>query len=319
MAKTRSERGRNKKKRWLYWIGGMLLIFILAAGGYAYYLYDKVADTAGDMHEPLKKEKSDKRAEDVVVEQKDPISVLLLGVDERAGDRGRSDTMIVLTVNPQKNSMMMFNIPRDTRTKIVGKNSQDKINHAYAFGGVDMSVDTVENFLDIPIDYYVKVNMEGFHDIVEAVDGVTVDNKIKWTDTGYYKKGHTYEKGEITLETGDEALGYVRMRKQDPRGDMGRNERQRQVIQGIIKKGASLSGVMNFGEIMEVLGGNVKTNLTFDEMKDLQKHYAESRKNMKSFEIDGHGETIDGIWYYIVPDEERESVSEKVKEHLRQE
>lgn len=112
--------------------------------------------------------------------------MLMLGVDERDGDKGRSDTMIVLTVNPQKKSVKMLSIPRDTRTEIVGHGTQDKINHAFAFGGAKMSMDTIENFLDIPIDYYMKINMEGFKDIVDAVGGVTVQNDLDFTSDGIH-------------------------------------------------------------------------------------------------------------------------------------
>lgn len=89
--------------------------------------------------------------------------------------------MIVLTVNPNDKSMQMVSIPRDTRTEIIGKGFDDKINHAYAFGGPEMSIATVENFLDIPIDYFVQVNMESFKDIVDAVGGVTVNNKLEFS------------------------------------------------------------------------------------------------------------------------------------------
>ena len=116
--------------------------------------------------------------------------MLLLGVDARPGDIGRSDTMIVMTVNPDLNSTKMVSIPRDTRTLIVGKGFEDKINHAYAFGGAKMSIETVEEFLDIPIDYYVKVNMDGFEDIVNAVGGVTVDNRITFS-----REGHDFPRG----------------------------------------------------------------------------------------------------------------------------
>lgn len=89
--------------------------------------------------------------------------------------------MIVLTVNPKTNTTKMVSIPRDTRTENVGKGKVDKINHAYVFGGIQMSVDTVENFLNIPIDYYSEVNMDGFKDIAEAVGGVDVNNDLDFT------------------------------------------------------------------------------------------------------------------------------------------
>ena len=94
----------------------------------------------------------------------------------------------------------MLSIPRDTRTEIIGHNSVDKINHAYAFGGVPMAVNTVEHFLDIPIDYYVFINMEGFLQIIDTIGGVTIDNDMDLTYNSYH-----YPKGEITLD-GDKAL-----------------------------------------------------------------------------------------------------------------
>src|SRR5690606_29205840 len=107
-------------------------------------------------------------------------------------------------------SMKMVSIPRDTRTEIIGKGFQDKINHAYAFGGPEMAIDTVENFLDIPIDYFVQVNMESFKDIVDAVGGVTVNNSFSFNAGGY-----TFNEGQISLN-GAEALAYSRMRYEDP-------------------------------------------------------------------------------------------------------
>ena len=133
------------------------------------------------MHQPIEREKSEKRTEEITLTKQDPFSVLVLGVDEREGDSGRSDTMIVLTVNPNQNSIKMLSIPRDTRTEIVGHGTTDKINHAYAFGREEMSIATVEHLLDIPIDYYVKVNMEGFQDIVDAVGGIQVNNNLDFT------------------------------------------------------------------------------------------------------------------------------------------
>ncbi|WP_317951459.1 LCP family glycopolymer transferase, partial [Rossellomorea marisflavi] len=172
--------------------------------------------TAETMNEDIDRPRSDKRTEEVKFDKKHPFSVLLLGVDERAGDKGRSDTMIVVTVNPHEKTTKMLSIPRDTLVDIVGRGTRDKINHAYAFGGVEMSMDTVEEFLDIPIDYYAKINMEGFKDIVNAVGGVTVNNDFTFSSGGY-----TFNEGQLSLN-GEKALAYTRMRKQDPRGDFGR-------------------------------------------------------------------------------------------------
>lgn len=300
----------KKKRKWLKITGIIVLLLLIGIGAYAYSVYDTLTDTVSTMHQPIKREKSEKRVEEITLEEKEPFSVLMLGVDEREGDRGRSDTMIVLTVNPTLKSVKMLSIPRDTRTEIVGHGTEDKINHAYAFGGVEMSMDTVENFLDIPIDYYLQVNMEGFQDIVDAVGGVTVNNDLDFTYEGVH-----FPKGELTLN-GDKALKFTRMRYEDPRGDFGRQQRQRQIIYAVIKEGASLSSFANYKDIFNALGQNIKTNLTFEEMMDIQKNYKDASKQMEQLTITGEGKKIDSIYYQIVSDEEKQKVQNELKNHL---
>ncbi|WP_257348278.1 LytR family transcriptional regulator [Pseudalkalibacillus decolorationis] len=297
-------------KKLLIIVGVLAGIVLLGVGGYAYYLFDSVKKTATKIHEPIDTQRSSQPKPKVDKKTLEPISILLMGVDERTGDRGRSDTMIVITVNPEDKSMYMFNIPRDTRTEIVGKGFDDKINHAYAFGGTKMAVETVENFLEVPIDYYIKVNMQSFQDIVDAVGGVTVTNDNPWKSPE-----RVYETGEIHLD-GDEALGYVRMRKQDPRGDLGRNERQREVIKAVINEGASVSSITKFDNILNAIGDNVKTNMTFDEMKEIQANYKGARAQLETFEVKGSGTRIDNIYYYIVSDEEQDRITQTLKQHL---
>lgn len=301
----------SKKKKWLIWILSIIGVLLIGIGTYAYSLYSSVEKTVSSIHKPIDRDKSEKRTEEVKFHNQDPISVLLLGVDEREGDKGRSDTMIVLTVNPTKKSTQMVSIPRDTRTEIIGKGKVDKINHAYAFGGPEMAINTVEHFLDIPIDYFIQVNMESFREIVDAVGGVSVNNTLKFSYGGY-----TFNKGQITLD-GKEALAYSRMRYEDPNGDFGRQNRQRQIIKAVIDKGASFSSISKFDDILAVIGKNIRTNMTFNEMVDIQKNYKDARFNLQQTQIDGKGTKIDGIYYYIVSDEERTELSTMLKEHLQ--
>lgn len=301
---------QKKKRTWLKVTGIIILLLIVGAGVYGYNVYKSLTTAVDTMHEPVERKQTEKRPEPVVLEEKDPFSVLMLGVDERQGDRGRSDSIIVLTVNPTNKSVKMLSIPRDTRTEIVGKGFDDKINHAYAFGGVPMAMDTVENFLDIPIDYYVQINMEGFKDIVDAVGGVTVNNDLDFTYEGVH-----FTKGELDLN-GEKALKYSRMRYEDPRGDFGRQTRQRQIIQGVIKEGASLSTLTNYGNIFSALGKNVKTNLTFDQMIDIQKNYKQVGNNVQQMEIKSQGTKINGIYYGLVSKEEKQRVQTELKTQL---
>ena len=306
----RSDKRQKKSKRWLKITGIVLLLFVIGIGAYVYSIYNSLTNAVDTMHQPIERERSEKRAEDITLTEQQPFSVLLLGVDEREGDRGRSDTIIVLTVNANQNSIKMLSIPRDTRTEIMNHGTTDKINHAYAFGGEEMSIATVENLLDIPIDYYVRINMEGFKDIVDSVGGIQVQNNLDFSNGG-----HHFSTGHINLN-GDQALSFVTMRYDDPKGDFGRQERQRQVIQGVISKGASLSSVTRFYNIFDALGRNVRTDLTFDEMLDIQKNYRSTVGTIDQLQLTGKGTKIDGIYYQILSDEELQKAQTELQEHL---
>jgi polyisoprenyl-teichoic acid--peptidoglycan teichoic acid transferase len=297
-------------KKFLMIVGILVGVAAISIGGYAYYLYHSAKDAVNEMQENVETDQP-KPIVTGNLEEIKPISIMLLGVDEREGDSGRSDTMMIIAVDPKEDKMLMFNIPRDTRTEIIGKGFDDKINHAYAFGGTQMAMDTAENFLDTSIDYYVKVNMESFKDIVNAVGGVEVDNPFAFSDGGY-----TFPEGKQELN-GKEALAYSRMRYKDPKGDLGRNDRQRQVITSIIDKGARVSSITKFDNILDILSENVKTNMTFQEMKDIQKNYKSARHNIESTEIKSSGEMIGGTYYGIVDETERERIQNLFNKYLK--
>lgn len=296
---------KTKKKR--SWLSVFLKFSIILGALYLLVLFPKATSTLDEIYEPLVREASPKRAEEVVLENKDPISVLLLGVDEREDDRGRSDTMVVLAINPEDASTKMVSIPRDTYTEIVGLGMKDKINHAYAFGGIEMSLASTEKLLDIPIDYVVQLNMEGFEDIVDALDGIKVNNAFAFDD---------FAAGEITL-TGEQALDYVRMRKNDPDGDFGRQDRQKQVIKSIMVQAVSATTLFNYPKIFDALGDNVKTNMEFNEMIDVQSNYRNASKEVEQLSFEkGYGETIGGIWYYMMDENELAEIQSEMKAHL---
>lgn len=304
----RSKEKKSKKKIWLWIVGSLLTIFLIFIGT-AYYTIQK---TMNKINTPLLETTGDENKEQKIVTKKDPFSVLMLGVDERKNDSGRSDTMIVITVNPEKHTMKMLSIPRDTRTEIIGHNSVDKINHAYAFGGVPMAVNTVEHFLDIPIDYYVFINMEGFLQIIDTLGGVTINNDMDLTYDEYH-----YPKGEITLD-GNEALIFSRIRYEDPRGDFGRQIRQRQIIEAVMKKASTPSTLLKATDMLTVLGDNVRMNFSVKELIQLQGIYKKMDKDIEQLSFEkGDGERINRIWYYIPNEEELQKIQADLKNHLQ--
>lgn len=299
------------KTKWKWGIG-ITVLFCLVSLIVSLSVYGDIKSTANEIYTPLQHDTSKIRSQPVDIKTKaEPFSALLLGVDERDGDAGRSDTMIIVTVNPSLQTTKMLSIPRDTYTDIVGKGVKDKINHAYSFGGTETSIKTIENLLAIPVDYVVKVNMKSFVDIVDIVGGITVENALDF----YYENEH-FPTGELTLN-GEKSLKYVRMRYDDPAGDFGRQNRQKQVIQGVLKEGLSLKTVWNYKSIFKTMEKNMEMNIPFNDLYSLQKNYGDSLKNIEQLYMnDGTSMMKNQIYYYVPDEEELSEVQENLQEHL---
>nr|WP_319805505.1 DUF1510 family protein [Cytobacillus firmus] len=288
----------------------VLTSFTVLILGVASFTFQFVISTRASIHEEVdRNEKSEGRLENINFKDGDPITILLMGLDSRPGEiGGRADTMVLLTINPHSESMHMVSIPRDTYTNIKG--GLNKINSSYQVGGAEMTLNSVENLLDVPVDYFVKVNMKGFEGIVDAVGEVEVYNDLDFT----YGNVH-FPKGQLKLD-GNEALLYARMRKEDPRGDFGRQKRQRQVIEALMQKGESLSSITKFGEIVKVLKDNVKTNMKLNEMLKIQSNYKGARENIEQHKIEGTDKTIKGTYYYMPDKKKLHDISDNLKKHL---
>lgn len=298
-------------KKWK-WALGIAFVVCIASLTVVINVYGDIKSTANEMYAPIDDVVSVIRTQPVdITAKKEPFSVLVLGVDERGEDKGRSDTMIVLTVNPTLQTTKMLSIPRDTYTEIIGKSFKDKMNHAYAFGGVEMSMKTVENFLAIPIDYVTKVNMESFVDIVDIVGGITVDNPFDFRHDGEH-----FPAGELTLD-GEKALKFVRMRYEDPAGDFGRQNRQKQVIQSVLKESLSLSALWNYKSIFKTIEKNVELNIAFEDLLSIRKNYGDSFKTIEQLYFNnGTGTMMNEIYYYVPNAAELLDIQNLLKEHM---
>lgn len=299
----------KKTSRWKLVLGitiGVLAVILVAGGLFVWSMVDEVNDTVAKVNDNLQISPERKQVE--TIEEKRSVSVLLLGVDRRGTEQGRSDSIIVLTLNPETNEGAMLSIPRDTKTEIIGRGMRDKINHAYAFGGAEMAMDTVEAFLDIPIDYVVEADMEAFTEVIDALGGITVMNKFSFSSDGY-----TFPIGEVELD-GKSALAYTRMRYDDPNGDFGRQERQRDVVAAIIEKGRSDFSLDKVTKLLDVVGDRAKTNLEFNELVTLSTDYMKAFRNASTLRIEGGGGIeSDGIYYWNPDPSSLEGVQEELK------
>lgn len=316
---SRVRRKRKKRKKQPLWKKILITVIILLTiivgiGAFvAWRVYSDVQSSTNEMYEEAGHDQI--RNKPVVVDDgKDPFSVLLMGIDTGdmgRTDQGRSDTMMLMTVNPNTKKTTIVSIPRDTYTEIVGKGTMDKINHAYAFGGTSMAMNTVQKLFDIPVDYYVSVNMEGLQQIIDAMDGVDITPQLTFEQAGY-----NFVEGQTEHMDGNTALEYSRMRHEDPNGDYGRQERQRSVVEATVEKMASVDSVMNYKSVLNSLSANMQTNLSFDDMVDVFTKYNSAIGTVKQDQLSGSGEKQNGVYYEFIPEEEVQRVSDSLKEEL---
>jgi LCP family protein required for cell wall assembly len=221
---------------------------------------------------------------------------VLLGSDSRdpEGGGGRSDTILIVHLNAKRNQAYVISFPRDMYVTIPGY-GRNKINAAYAFGGVPLTVRTLEKLTGVRMDHVVVANFDGFIQLTEDLDGVTVMNK-----TAFSSHGHNFPVGEITIR-GEQALWYVRERKQLPRGDLDRAENQRNVIKAIVAKGLSGQTISNPERFIRFIGNvakhlTVDRSLTDDEIRRTAFSLRLEVENIAGLQapISGFGTTTDG-------------------------
>lgn len=302
----------SRGKKIILGIVGVIFALTLIVVGVGAKVYFDVKGSVDNTYESVKRTQPNRKKE-VDLKNQEPFSVLLLGID--TGDlgrteQGRSDTMMIATVNPSDKKTTIVSIPRDTYVPIVGYGTEDKINHAYAFGGAAMSMDTVASYLDIPVDHYAAINMKGLKELVDVVGGITVGNEMEFTQDNY-----TFKHGQITLD-GDMALSYSRMRYDDPRGDYGRQERQRTIVMGVVNKLLSMDGITKYQEVLNAMESNVKTDMTFDTMKTIALDYRDAFANVKTEQMQGEGFMQDNISYQRVSDEELKRIQTILDQEL---
>ena len=295
-------------------VGILSVLALVVIGGTVYSMQalDDVNSTVNNISKKANRT-TKKRETAVSIEDREPFSILLLGIDTGALGRtetGRSDSMMVVTVNPEKKTSTIVSLDRDIYSDMLDGVTFDKLNHAYAYGGVELSMDAVEKLLDIPIDHYVSINMQGLRDLIDAVGGIDVENKIDFTLEGVH-----VPKGKITLN-GKTGLAYARMRKEDPEGDIGRQRRQREVVTKIVNKVLSMSGVSNYKSILKAVEKNSQTDLTWDDMLDVAKNYYPAFDNIEQMQLQGEAQVINEIYYQMLGINELLNTQNTLKEQL---
>lgn len=280
----------------------------LAALGYDWFLADKVEKSFENSYKPL----ADRPTPTEPPKVEEPFSMLLLGVDARGKERGRSDTIIYTVVRPKDGKLLMMSIPRDTYADIVGKDKKDKITHAYAFGGAEMAVNSVEKLLDAKVDHYAAINFEGFKEVVDTLGGISLP-----IDKDIVNKGADHEKFTVKankpLYDGTEALNFVRYRE-DAGGDWSRTERNRQFLEALIHKASSMNQWTKIPDVLDIVGDNFSTDLLPSSISDLAKKFLQTGHTIFSYTLQGEGKRMgpDNLWYMVADENDLTAVRETI-------
>ena len=318
--KYKSVQKKGSRKRLIIKVSLLVaLSLLLVVVVYGIDLQRKAINAADRAYEAIEdRVKSDLR-EQAVEPLKDNVSVLFIGVDESetriASDSGsRSDALMVATLNNKDKTVKLVSIPRDSYVYVPDRGRNDKITHAHAFGGVPGTIDTIEGMLDIPIDYYVKMNFNAFIEVVDALGGVEAEVPYKLTELDENDKlTVNLEPGMQELD-GKQALALARTRKLD--SDLERGKRQQMILQSIMKQAFTLKSVANYGDVIDAVGDNMKTNMTFNEMKSFFEYAKGGMPDIETINLEGADDMSTGTYYYMLDEENLNNVKHEMQRHL---
>jgi len=321
-----------KLSRKQQWMAGLLTAVVvlgligymnrtaLALWGFDMLIRDQVEDKLADSYQPLKGREQSQRGPAVVPisreEEQKPFSLLLMGIDARGKERGRSDTMILSVVRPADNAILMVSIPRDTYVDIKGHGG-DKITHAYAFGEAELAVDTVERFFDVPVDHYATINFIGFREVIDAMGGIALPIKKDLVNDDPDHEKFVVKAGQ-PLYNGNDALNYVRFRE-DAGGDTSRTGRHQVFVGAILDKASGIGQWTKIPELIDIMGNNFTTDIRPSDMVEMAKDMlTQGTRTIHSHTLKGEGKrkSPGGAWIYEADEQDMEQAKAMVEDWL---
>jgi len=281
---------KKNKSSYVKYILILVVVFILS-GMVGAFFANALVDNKPDYNEDDKKG---------MLVANDKSTVMIMGVDERADDVGRSDTLMIATLDPDKNQAALLSVPRDTRVKIKG-HGFDKINAAYAYGGRKLTQETIESLLNTHIDHYIKINVHGFTKIIDALGGIDIDvEKRMYYEDPWDDDGGLYIDLQPGMQhmDGKTAITYVRYR--DEEGDIGRIKRQQNFMKAVMDKLVSPTIIPKLPAIVSAVSDSVETDMSVSEILSFLGTLQDAKDNgLKSEMLPGKPVYIEGISYWV--------------------
>ena len=195
-----------------------------------------------------------------------PFTIYVTGIDTygSVSTVARSDVNLIVTVNPKTKQILMTSIPRDCEIQLHKNGKMDKLTHTGIYGTSE-TISTIEDFLDVEINYFARTNFSGMTNIVDALGGVTIDSDYKFTTL---HGNYNIVKGENQMD-GDKALCFVRERYSLPNGDFDRGKNQQKLLKAMLEKAMSPKIITNFNNILTAIEGSFETDMSSKEIKSL--------------------------------------------------
>lgn len=254
--------------------------------------------------------------ENVTKQNNDIKNIALFGIDEVEGIAGRSDCIMILTIDNKNSKLKLSSIMRDSYVTIPTKNKKDKINHAYAFGGPKLALETINENFKLNIDKFVTVNFSSLPKAIDSIGGITLnitDDEIEYINAyiaGCNEENNTNSPNIIysgnQLVDGTQALAYCRIRN-TAGGDIERSHRQRTVLSNLFEKSKTVP-ITKYPSLLNEILPMIHTNLDKSEILSLTFYLNYLRNNTIlqdrfPYDVDGNGKLIDGIYYYVFDEE----------------
>ena len=288
--KLTAQRKRRRRNMWMA-LSGLLLLAVVA-GALSYWWF------GGRIMARRPVVSRSQETEHYMVPP-NKLNILIMGVDDRPkeDDPGRSDTLLVMTIDTESREASIISVPRDTRVRVKGL-GWDKVNHAYLVGGVALTRQTTENFLGIPMDYYAKINLESFGRIVDAIGGVTIDVEKRMQYEDSWDHYVIDLKPGVQRLDGRTALQYVRYR--DEEGDIGRVARQQKFIKAVVMEISSPAIILKAPSLIREVFSSLDTDIPAALMLGLARKLKDGLSGgFKTQMVEGLPYYIDDISYWV--------------------
>lgn len=290
----------------------LFVVFSMIISTAMYFYFKKDVDGA---IEDSKADAADNFENLDVSNYKDRVNVLLMGVDTLentgTGEGTRTDTIMVLSIDPVSKTGFILSVPRDTRVQITDRSGYDKVNHAHSYGGTELAISTIKNFLNIPIHHYIKLDYRALFKTVDDLGGIEVDVPIDMTykDTASVPPLDINLKKGVQILNGEQSMGFLRFRKGYPNQDLGRIQAQQAFLDALIKKIASPASIINIPNYIDTMSQYIETDMTIKNMMIIAKlSLAVDLDRIEKQTVPGEPDMIDGISYYEPDDQEMQEM-----------